>query len=392
MGPAADPPCRRARRRASLTGRRASNASNASNASAAADAVAAAAAAADAERQRRGRRKPAAGDRYAANGAQSAVRRVESRRGGLDATRLGMLQDPRMRTTLKNILQTYHLDFMARLDQSRVAYTLHSVFVILAALAFCLETMVELQPIVPSNVWVFAEMVFTVFFTVELLARYVASRRSRSTFWSDPLIWVDIVSIVPFYTILLACRGDPFSQCSVRDAWYIRWLQAVKILRIFKISRHFSGTRVLVKAMRESKRALGAPVVMLLLSVTMFASVLFFLESGQWDPDNEVYAMEDGSSPLMVSIVNTGYFVVVTMTTGELMVSRVVVLCAAAASCSPGVCCCRSGVRRPVPAHYYGQAGDVWDHAVWGVVLRHAARHCGQLVLYVAQQPRRVPR
>ena len=79
---------------------------------------------------------------------------------------------------------------------------------------------------------------FTLFFTIELVMRYCASRQNDQPFLSDPYVWFDVIAIIPFYVIVLVCFGNPFSEsCDLRSAWLINVLQATKILRIFKISR-----------------------------------------------------------------------------------------------------------------------------------------------------------
>ena len=87
------------------------------------------------------------------------------------------------------------------------------------------------------------------------------------------------------------------------------------MLRVFKVSRHFAGTKILVSTFQQSMRALRAPFVFLFVSVTIFAALMYFLESGQWNDEAGAYLMEDGQPPTFTSILDAAYFVVVTMTT-----------------------------------------------------------------------------
>ena len=82
------------------------------------------------------------------------------------------------------------------------------------------------------------EMVFTLYFTLELVLRYLATRTTGKTFLADPYVWFDIVAILPFYVVVMVCVGNPFSDsCDLRDKFFINVLQGTKILRVFKISR-----------------------------------------------------------------------------------------------------------------------------------------------------------
>jgi len=88
---------------------------------------------------------------------------------------------------------------------------------------------------------------------------------------------------------------------------FIKVLQAFKILRVFKVSRHFAGTRILVSTFQQSYRALRAPLVFLFVSVVIFSSLMYFLESGNWNNEAGTYLWEDNSSPMFTSILDTAY-------------------------------------------------------------------------------------
>ena len=90
---------------------------------------------------------------------------------------------------------------------------------------------------------------------------------------------------------------------------YIKVLQALKMLRVFKVSRHFAGTKILISTFEQSMRALRAPFVFLFVSVTIFASLMYFLESGQWNKEAQAYLEEGGESPTFSSVLDAAYVV-----------------------------------------------------------------------------------
>lgn len=54
-------------------------------------------------------------------------------------------------------------------------------------------------------------------------------------------MWFDIIAIIPFYVVVMICisgGNNPFTgECNTRESMIINALQALKILRIFKMSR-----------------------------------------------------------------------------------------------------------------------------------------------------------
>lgn len=157
------------------------------------------------------------------------------------------------------------------------------------------------------------ELFFTVTFTLELTFRYVAAVQTRALrkFICDPLIWVDIVSIVPFYIMALWCAAEgssPFGEwCGeVRHHTSLRILQAMKILRVFKLFRHFAYTRQIVQSFRRAYTALGPPMVFLFVSAAFFAGLLFAVENSMGD--NEAFhSMTDAVYFCVVTITTVGY-------------------------------------------------------------------------------------
>ena len=70
--------------------------------------------------------------------------------------------------------------------------------------------------------------------------------------------------------------------------------------------------RVLWWAFKESANALQVPATFLLISTTMFASLLFWVEQGSYSTEAEADLVDNGESPAFTSIVNAAYFCVVT--------------------------------------------------------------------------------
>ena len=89
-------------------------------------------------------------------------------------------------------------------------------------------------------------------------------------------------------------------------------------------------------AFKESAHALQVPATFLLLSTTMFASLLYWVEQGQFNEEAQADLVDGHESPAFTSIVNAAYFCVVTY-----VLCVCVCVCVCVSTCSnPASRCC----------------------------------------------------
>ena len=79
---------------------------------------------------------------------------------------------------------------------------------------------------------------------------------------------IDFVAILPFYLVTLGLAG----------AVDMRFLRAVRLLRILKLTRYSSAFDMLVACCRENKQSLGAAFFVLLTVMLLAASGMYFFE------------------------------------------------------------------------------------------------------------------
>eukprot|EP00750_Incisomonas_marina_P013887 INCI17562.1.p1 GENE.INCI17562.1~~INCI17562.1.p1 ORF type:complete len:1317 (-),score=237.05 INCI17562.1:100-4050(-) len=117
----------------------------------------------------------------------------------------------------------------------------------------------------------------------------------HAPFFLDPMNWMDFVAILPFYL-------DYSFRLSAADG-VLEFLRLLKVVRVFKMARHFEGSRVIMTTMRRSARALWAFFCIF----TVFVALLAFLIqlSDECIDDRCVF----------VDPVNTMYYVVITFST-----------------------------------------------------------------------------
>jgi voltage-gated potassium channel len=88
---------------------------------------------------------------------------------------------------------------------------------------------------------------------------------ARLRYMITPLAVVDLLAILPFYLSLLIGID-------------LRFLRALRLLRVFKLTRYFSAMGVLLDVLREEARAFGAAVFVLLVIMILASSGMYLFE------------------------------------------------------------------------------------------------------------------
>lgn len=94
------------------------------------------------------------------------------------------------------------------------------------------------------------EVFCNLYFTLESLVRLWANT-SYSFFFQDKMNWFDIISIVPFYTEISLNGMKPLTAIdfsilsSAPNGLTMTCLRACKVFRLFKLTRHFSSSKIL---------------------------------------------------------------------------------------------------------------------------------------------------
>ncbi|XP_030077132.1 voltage-gated potassium channel KCNC4 [Microcaecilia unicolor] len=169
-------------------------------------------------------------------------------------------------------------------------------FILVSITTFCLETheafnvyrnvteMVTVDNITEMKVvrevetvpfLIYIEGVCVLWFTVEFLLRII-SCPDKLLFLKNLLNIIDFVAILPFYLELALRR---LSSKAARDVLgFLRVVRFVRILRIFKLTRHFLGLQVLGHTLRASTNEFLLLIIFLALGVLIFATMIYYAE------------------------------------------------------------------------------------------------------------------
>ncbi|VDK69320.1 unnamed protein product [Litomosoides sigmodontis] len=207
----------------------------------------------------------------------------------------------------ENLLQRQLWELMEYPDSSLFAriFALLSIFVIsVSIISFCLETLPSMKENPGdvrdwSNSFFYIELFCIIWFTIELLLRFI-SCPNKFSFLRSVLNIIDFVAIAPFFGNLMWMNSAK-SSSSMSFA-VLRVLRLVRVFRIFKLSRHSVGLQILGKTFRASIQEFCLLIFFMVIALVLFSSGVYFAE--QNEPNTK-----------FTSIPASFWFVLVTMTT-----------------------------------------------------------------------------
>ncbi|KAK3101571.1 hypothetical protein FSP39_004549 [Pinctada imbricata] len=206
---------------------------------------------------------------------------------------------------------------------SKIFAIVSVIFIVTSIVAFCLETnanfryelyhqshnssedktVAETQR--GSRPYLFLEVIeyaCMIFFTIELVGRFIVCP-SKLAFIKDSFNWIDVFSILPFYVARISAAISPEFE-STTGYMFINALRSVRIFRILKLTRHFSGLKILGHTIRASAKELLLLFLVLIIGVLVFGVLIFYAE--------QIYEVDSNK---FTDIPIGFYWAVVTMTT-----------------------------------------------------------------------------
>lgn len=183
----------------------------------------------------------------------------------------------------RSLRRSVYLALETARDGDRLSKAIDTFLVSLIALsivAVVLESIPELE-LRYADLFYWVEVVTVSVFTVEYvlrvwtsieIPRYADGRLSgfsnRLRFMTTPYALIDFLAILPFYLVMFGVFGGID----------MRFLRAVRLLRILKLTRYSSAFDMLMTCCRENMRSLGAAFFVLLTVMLLAASGMYFFE------------------------------------------------------------------------------------------------------------------
>jgi len=140
------------------------------------------------------------------------------------------------------------------------------------------------------------------FFTIELILRIIFTP-NRKEFFKKVFNLVDVFVIIPCYLCIILLAVNP----DIRGSAVFRIINALRLIRIFKIFEltvHVSGLKILGHTIKASAKELLLLFLVLIIGVLIFACLIYYAE--------QVYEASDNH---FSNIPRGFWWAVVTMTT-----------------------------------------------------------------------------
>ena len=84
-------------------------------------------------------------------------------------------------------------------------------------------------------------------------------------------------------------------------------LSIIRILRLFKLTRHSPGLKILIHTFKASSKELTLLVFFLILGMVIFASLVYYAERLHANPDNDFKSIPEGLWWAVVTMTTVGY-------------------------------------------------------------------------------------
>ena len=111
----------------------------------------------------------------------------------------------------------------------------------------------------------------------------------------------------------------------MENADILEFFSIIRILRLFKLTRHSPGLKILIHTFKASSKELTLLVFFLILGMVIFASLVYYAERLHANPDNDFKSIPEGLWWAVVTMTTVGYGDMVPKTYAGLIVGS---LCA----------------------------------------------------------------
>ncbi|XP_054724733.1 potassium voltage-gated channel protein Shaw-like [Uloborus diversus] len=154
----------------------------------------------------------------------------------------------------------------------------------------------------PHDAFFFIECACNAWFTFEISIRFVACPR-KLEFAKGAVNIIDFTATLSFYIDLAMQR---FAS-HLENADILEFFSIIRIMRLFKLTRHSAGLKILIQTFKASAGELILLVFFLILGIVIFASLIYYAERIQANPNNDFTSIPLGLWWALVTMTTVGY-------------------------------------------------------------------------------------
>ncbi|XP_015904271.1 potassium voltage-gated channel protein Shaw [Parasteatoda tepidariorum] len=154
----------------------------------------------------------------------------------------------------------------------------------------------------PHDAFFFIECACNAWFTLEISIRFMSCPR-KLEFARGAVNVIDFTATLSFYIDLALQR---FAS-HLENADILEFFSIIRIMRLFKLTRHSAGLKILIQTFKASAGELILLVFFLVLGIVIFASLIYYAERIQANPNNDFTSIPLGLWWALVTMTTVGY-------------------------------------------------------------------------------------
>nr|CDS27236.2 voltage gated potassium channel [Hymenolepis microstoma] len=162
--------------------------------------------------------------------------------------------------------------------------------------------MIERTTIRAHNIFDYIEIICNIWFTFEISLRFLVAH-SKLAFFRSAVNVIDLLALLSFYLDQLLARVLQFKS----EYEVLEFFSIVRIMRLFKLTRHYSGLKILIHTFRASLKELLLLVFFLGVFIIIFAALMYYAERFQHNPHNDFNSIPVGLWWAIVTMTTVGY-------------------------------------------------------------------------------------
>ena len=151
----------------------------------------------------------------------------------------------------------------------------------------------------PHDAFFYVECVCNAWFSFELIIRFLVSP-VKLVFLRAPVNVIDFVATMSFYLDFLMTRMKKENEV-------LEFFSIIRITRLFKLTRHSPGLKILIHTFKASAHELMLLIFFLIIGIVIFASLVYYAERIQYNPDNSFTSIPVGLWWAIVTMTTVGY-------------------------------------------------------------------------------------